>query len=104
VRVFCDDFESNPQRSLEVTITATSAVFKPNGIVHISDSRGATCSLNLLPTNTPLTSTGRCVLANSGAPGAITVTATYDTFSGAFGDAISGGNVVTNADFVIPPN
>jgi hypothetical protein len=50
----------------------------------------------------PLTSSGRCVLAGSGAPGAITITAVYDTFSGAFGDTTSGGNITQIANFVIP--
>jgi hypothetical protein len=102
VRIFCDEFESDPQRSLEVTVRASSAVFKPNGLVRLSDSRGASCILNLAPTSTALTSSGHCVLANSGAPGAITLTAEYDTFSGAFGDTLTGGNVTQSASFVLP--
>jgi hypothetical protein len=104
VRVFCDAFESDPQRSIEVTVRASSALFKPHGTVRLSDNRGATCSLNLLPTATALTSSGRCVLAGSGAPGAITITAEYDTFSGAFGDTTTGGNITTSASFTIPAN
>jgi hypothetical protein len=104
VRIFCDAFESDPQRSLEVTVRATSPLFKPNGNVRVSDSRGASCTLALAPTATALTGSGRCVLANSGAPGAITITAEYDTFSGAFGNVVTGGNVSQSSNFVIPSN
>jgi hypothetical protein len=104
VRIFCDAFESDPQRSIEVTVRASSSVFKPNGVVRLSDNRGATCTLNLLPTTTALTSSGRCVLAGSGAPGPITITAVYDTFSGAFGDIATGGNITQSASFVVPSN
>ncbi len=104
VRIFCDAFESDPQRSIEVTVRATSPLFKPNGNVRLTDSRGASCTLTLLPTATALTSSGRCVLAHSGAPGAITITTEYDTFSGAFGNLLTGGNITANANFVIPAN
>jgi hypothetical protein len=104
VRIFCDAFESDPQRSLEITVRATSTVFKPNGSVRISDNRGASCTLSLQAASSPLTSAGRCVLANSGAPGSIAISAEYDTFSGAFGDALTGGNVTLNANFTIPAN
>jgi hypothetical protein len=104
VRVFCDAFESDPQRSIEVTVRASSTLFKPNGSVRLSDNRGATCTLNLLPTATALTSSGRCVLVGSGTPGAIIITAEYDTFSGAFGDTATGGNITTSASFTIPTN
>lgn len=104
VRIFCDAFESDPQRAIEVTVRATSPLFKPNGNVRLSDSRGATCELTLIPSTTPLTSSGRCVLANSGAPGAITINAVYGTFTGAFGNLVTGGNVTQSTNFVIPSN
>ena len=104
VRIFCDAFESDPQRSIEVTVRGTSPLFKPNGNVRLSDNRGASCMLTLVPTVTALTSSGRCVLANSGAPGAIIITAEYDTFSGAFGDGVTGGNVTQSSNFTIPAN
>ena len=104
VRIFCDAFESDPQRSIEVTVRGTSPLFKPNGNVRLSDNRGASCMLTLVPTVTALTSSGRCVLANSGAPGAIIITAEYDTFNGAFGDGVTGGNVTQSSNFTIPAN
>jgi hypothetical protein len=69
----------------------------------LSDNRGASCLLSLAPTVSALASDGRCVLANSGAPGAITITAEHITFSGAFGNP-SGGNASQVANFVIPTN
>ncbi|MEO6064398.1 MAG: hypothetical protein ABIP49_01275, partial [Lysobacterales bacterium] len=80
--VLCNGFESGPQASLvaRITATATSGPFAPNGVVNVSDNRGASCQLTLQPTGTPLTSQGACILANSGAAGAITVTAVLDTF------------------------
>ena len=101
VRIFCDAFESDPQRSIEVTVRATSTVFKPNGNVRLSDSRGASCELTLTPATTALTSSGRCVLAGSGAPGPITINAVYDTFTGAFGDVVTGGNVTLVSNFTL---
>ncbi len=101
VRIFCDAFESDPQRSIEVTVRATSTVFKPNGNVRLSDSRGASCTLSLLPSASALTSSGRCVLAGSGAPGPIAITAVYDTFSGAFGNVVTGGNVTLVSNFTL---
>jgi CSLREA domain-containing protein len=103
VRIFCDAFESNPQRSLEVTVRATSAVFKPNGSIRVSDNRGASCALDLVA-DTALSSRGSCVLANSGAPGAITITAAHNTFSGAFGDVTTGRDASVSASFVVPAN
>jgi hypothetical protein len=104
VPIFCDAFESDPQRSLAVTVRATSSLFKPNGNVRVSDNRGASCTVTLVPTATALTSSGRCILVNSGAPGAITITAEHDSFSGAFGNVLTGGNVTQSANFVIPSN
>jgi hypothetical protein len=79
-------------------------LFKPNGVVQLSDDRGATCSLRLVPTTTALTSAGSCVLAGSGTPGVISITAVYDTFSGAFGNSVTGGNVTQSASFTISGN
>lgn len=101
-RLFCDGFESRP-RSIEVTLRASGTLFKPNGVVRLSDSRGASCLLSLASSVSALTSDGRCVLSNSGAPGAITITAEHITFSGAFGSA-SGGNATQVANLVIPTN
>lgn len=106
VRIFCDAFESNPQRSLEVTVRASSAVFKPNGIVRLTDNRGNSgnaCTLTLAPTSNPLISAGSCVLAGSGAPGSITITATYDLYSGAFAGA-DGRDIRLVSSFVILAN
>jgi CSLREA domain-containing protein len=103
LRIFCDAFESNPQRSLEVTVRATSAVFKPNGSIRVSDNRGASCTLDLVP-DTALSSRGSCVLANSGAPGAITITAAHNTFSGAFGDVTTGGDASVSTNFTVLTN
>lgn len=104
VRIFCDAFESNPQRSLEVTVRATSTVFKPNGNVRLSDNRGSSCTLSLVPSATALTSSGSCVLAGSGAPGPITITATHDKFTGAFANTSSGENIVQTNNFVVLMN
>jgi hypothetical protein len=104
VRIFCDAFENDPQRSLEVRARGSSTLFKPNGVLQLSDDRGATCRLRLVPIATALTSAGSCVLAGSGTPGAITITAVYDTFSGAFGNSATGGNVTQSTSFTIPGN
>jgi CSLREA domain-containing protein len=96
--VFCDGFDPPPLRSVKVKVRATSSVFKPNGEVRVSDSRGASCVATLLPSSTPLTSEGDCILVNSGAPGSRTVTAVYQTLTGAFGSA-TGGNVTVSGNF-----
>jgi hypothetical protein len=83
---------------------ATDANSAATFTARLTDNRGASCVLNLSPTTSALISSGRCVLANSGAPGAITITPVYDTFSGAFGDPSTGGNVTQSANFMIPAN
>lgn len=98
--VFCDGFDTGPQRSLEARVRATSAVFKPNGRVHIRDSRGARCTAELQPSSTPLTSVGSCILVGSGAPGSITIIADSDARRSAFASA-SGGDASVNGTFVI---
>lgn len=91
--IFCNDFESGLARSINVRVTASSGLFSPNGEVRLTDSRSHSCTLTLRPTDTSLTSAGSCVLIDSGAPGSLTITATYDTLTGAFGSS-TGGNVV----------
>ena len=101
VRIFCDAFESDPQRAIEVSVRAISPLFKPNGNVRLNDSRGASCTLSLLPNAVVLGSSGSCILVGSGAPGPITITAVYDTFSGAFGDTTTGTNVTVVSNFTL---
>jgi hypothetical protein len=98
VSFFCDGFDVAPLRSAKVTVRTTNSVFKPNGEVRVSDTRGASCVVDLRPTSTPLTSEGDCILVNSGAPGSRTVTAVYQTLTGAFGSA-SGGDVTVSGSF-----
>jgi hypothetical protein len=98
--IFCDGFDVPPLRSLEARVRATSAVFKPNGRVYIRDTRGASCTAELVPSSTPLTSVGSCILAGSGAPGSITIIADSDAGRSSF--AAANGNAVTvNQQFVI---
>ncbi|MCY7388859.1 MAG: hypothetical protein LH481_12485 [Burkholderiales bacterium] len=99
-RLFCDGFDVPPLPSIEVTVRALSTVFRPNGNVRLSDDRGASCTLTLAPISTPLTSAASCVLGGSGAPGPITITAVYDTFSGAFGSD-TGGNITVTQNFTL---
>jgi hypothetical protein len=98
--VFCDGFDTGPQQSLEARVRATSPVFKPNGRVHIRDSRGARCTAELRPSSTPLTSVGSCILVGSGAPGPITIIADSDARRSAFA-SVSGGDVSVTGNFVI---
>ena len=66
-----------------------------------SDVASSACTAALISSTTALTS---CVLANSGAPGAITINAVYDTFTDAFGNLVTGGNVNQSANFFIASN
>jgi len=100
--VFCNGFESmSAALRVRVRAVATTGPFKPNGPISVTDNRGGSCSLTLAPTTTALTSEGSCFLLNSGAPGAITITATLDTFKSAFGTA-AGGNATAFGNFIIP--
>lgn len=47
--------------------TVSSGPFAPNGVVNVNvtDSRGGSCTLTLLPVFAPLTSEGTCILADS---------------------------------------
>lgn len=101
--VFCNGLETVASPSLKVRVVALASAgpFAPNGVVGVSDNRGATCTLTLRPTGTPLTSAGDCILVNSGAPGSISITALLRTASSAFASA-SGGDVSGNGNFTIP--
>ena len=86
---------------LRVGAAATSGPFAPNGIVNVTDNRGGRCSLTLRPVATPSASSeGSCVLINSGAPGAITITASLNAFRSVFAST-SGANVTAIGDFII---
>ncbi len=100
--VFCNGFEQTASAlRVRVRAVASAGPFKPNGRVNVSDNRGASCSLMLRPTATALTSEGACFLIGSGAPGPVTITATLDTFSSAFGTA-AGGSPTTFGNFIVP--
>ncbi len=89
-------------RETEISVRASSPLFKPNGNVRLSESRDSTCELTLIPKTTALTRTERCVLANFGAAGANTNNAVHKTFTSAFGKLVTGGNLTQSASFVIP--
>jgi hypothetical protein len=99
----CDGFDAGALPSLlaRVSAIADSGPFAPRGDVVVTDSRGASCTVTLNPTATPLTSEGTCTLVNSGAAGPITLNATLDTLLSAFA-AASGGNASASASFVVP--
>ena len=100
--VFCNGFEGGAQTSLVVRVgaTATSGAFAPNGSVSVTDNRGGSCTLTLLSNAMALSSEGMCILANSGATGAITITATLNTFRSASGST-TGTNVVAIGNFLV---
>lgn len=101
VHIFCDGFDTTGLPSLEVRVRATSSTFKPNGLLRVTSNRNASsCQISLRPTQTPLTSNGSCILVGAGAPGPITITATYDTLTGAFGSA-TGENITINQAFTV---
>lgn len=101
--LFCSGHETPPLSSLSVRVRASSTVFVPNGRVGVS-GRSATCFIDLFPSAAPLQSEGRCILAGAGAPGSLTISAEYDTLSGAFGDPSTGSNVIQSQPFVVPAN
>lgn len=101
VHIFCDGFDVTGLPSLEVRVRATSSTFKPNGVVRITSNRNAaSCQITLQPTATPLTSAGSCILVDAGAPGSVTITATHDTLTGAFGSP-TGQNIVASQAFIV---
>jgi hypothetical protein len=101
VHIFCDGFDSTGLPSLEVRVRATSSTFKPNGVVRVTNNRSAaSCQITLRPTTTPLTSAGSCILVGAGAPGPITITATHDTLTGAFGSP-TGQNIALSQPFTV---
>lgn len=79
---------------VEVTATATSGPFKPNGIVQVSmnTTPSISCEIALAPSATPSTGSGSCNLTPLLA-GNFTITARYLTLQGAFASA-SGADVV----------
>ncbi len=85
---------------VEVTATATSGPFKPNGVVVLSldTSPAASCEAELVPAAAPLTSKGTCSLASPQLGNRI-LTATYDPLRGAFASA-TGTAVSTTATVV----
>ena len=101
VHIFCDGFDTTGLPSLEVRVRAASSTFKPNGVVRVTNNRSAaSCQMTLRPTATPLTSAGSCILVGAGAPGPITITATHDTLTGAFGSS-TGQNIVVSQPFTV---
>lgn len=82
--------------SVNVTALATSGPFKPNGIVDVSldTSPAISCSISLAPTTTANTSSGSCQLVPTQA-GNRTLTVSYRTLQGAFGDAAGQDVVIT---------
>lgn len=101
VHIFCDGFDVTGLPSLEVRVRASSSTFKPNGVVRITSNRSAAnCQITLKPTATPLTSAGSCILVDAGASGSITITATHDTLTGAFGSP-TGQNIVASQAFIV---
>ncbi|MGE4071272.1 MAG: Calx-beta domain-containing protein [Lysobacterales bacterium] len=82
--------------NIEVTALATSGPFKPNGIVDVSlnTSPAITCSITLSPTATANTSSGSCQLIPT-QTGNRTLTISYRTLQGAFGDAAGQDVVIT---------
>jgi hypothetical protein len=101
VHIFCDGFDSTGLPSLEVRLRASSSTFKPNGVVRVTNNRSAaSCQITLRPTATALTSAGSCILVGAGAPGPITITATHDTLTGAFGSS-TGQNIALSQPFTV---
>ncbi len=82
--------------SVNVTALATSGPFKPNGIVDVSlnTSPAITCSITLSPSATANTSSGSCQLTPT-QTGNRTLTISYRTLQGAFGDAAGQDVVIT---------
>ncbi|HRD72987.1 MAG TPA: Calx-beta domain-containing protein [Aquimonas sp.] len=91
----------------EVTVTAvaTSGPFKPNGIVEVSmnTSPATTCQIVLVPSSTPLTSTGSCQMVPVVTGSNRTLTATYLSLQGAFASATGGDITATTTHTVTDP-
>lgn len=95
---------------LPVTATAQAASgpFAPNGVVELRLSTGIggvvpTCTAVLAAGDTPLTSSGTCLLPSPLPTGSLTVTARYVTTAGAFASA-SGGDVSVTFPVTITPD
>lgn len=99
--LFCSGLENPPLRSLSVRVRASSSVFQPGGRVRVA-ARATSCTISLSASATPLQSEGRCILPGAGSPGSVNISAEYDTMSGAFGDPLTGGNIIQSQVFVIP--
>ena len=78
--------------SATVRAESTGTPFKPNGSVVISDGRGSSCVATFAPTSTANRSEGSCELVTAGAPGGISLTASYSSFASAFGTS-EGGSI-----------
>ncbi len=91
----------------EVTVSAvaTSGPFKPNGIVDVSmnTSPATTCQIVLIPSSTPLTSTGSCQMVPVVTGSNRTLTATYRSLQGAFASATGGDITATTTHTVTDP-
>ncbi|MBK8066314.1 MAG: Ig-like domain repeat protein [Rhodanobacteraceae bacterium] len=97
--ILSDDPDPSPA-GVPYTVTVRAEAvpgepFAPNGRVRIVDGRGGECRATLVPTATPLRSEGSCELLSTGAPGAITLTASLPATESAF--ALAGGTSVANA-------
>ncbi|MBK8066311.1 MAG: Ig-like domain repeat protein [Rhodanobacteraceae bacterium] len=97
--ILSDDPDPSPA-GVPYTVTVRAEAvpgepFAPNGRVRIVDGRGGECRATLVPTATPLRSEGSCELLSTGAPGAITLTASLPATESAF--ARVDGTSVANA-------
>jgi hypothetical protein len=97
IQDFPDPHPAGLPFTVQAITTATSGPFKPNGVVRVSMSTSppTTCVIELAPTETPSTSAGSCEMIPTQI-GNFTITATYDTFAGAFASP-TGTNVVATA-------
>lgn len=88
---------------VSVRAESVGTPFKPNGSVQISDGRGGTCAATLAPTAIANRSEGSCELISTGAPGTLTLTASYSTFGSAFATADGGSIAVATASHELIP-
>jgi hypothetical protein len=78
--------------TVTVRVESSGTPFKPNGVVRVGDGRGGSCTAPLSATSTANRAEGSCELATTGAPGAVTLSASYSTFESAFATA-SGASI-----------
>jgi hypothetical protein len=70
-----------------VRVQSSNTPFKPNGIVRVSDGRGGSCAITLVPTATANRSEGSCQMISTGTAGSVQLEARYSTFEAAFAQA-----------------